>query len=216
MSYLMILFLVLFTSGLGHSNGAAPGDLRYQDSLIGIQTAFGGQSDSSARQRAIRRENEAAMASRLQGVLDRRSLTRYAQIESRDAKIRLVLSDAIVFDSGRADLKESSRAVLAAVAEELSRLPNPVVVEGHTDSVPARGSRYGSNWELSMARAYSVLRFLEQHGLNSSRLSGIGYGENHPVGDNATPDGRRLNRRIEISLIRADSETGAESPVPAR
>ncbi|MBU2573818.1 MAG: OmpA family protein [Elusimicrobia bacterium] len=110
----------------------------------------------------------------------------------------------MLFASGRAELKEPAKKVLAPIAAELKKLPNSIIIEGHTDNVPIRHGKYTSNWELSMARAYSVLLFMSEQGINPKRLAGIGYGENLPAADNATAGGRAKNRRIEISLMKTD------------
>ena len=204
MSYLMIFFLILFSFGASKSGKASSSDRQYQETLVNIQKVFGGQGSSQAYERAVNREKEESMVTQLKEAMDRQNLSQYAKIESWDKKIRLVLADAVLFDSGRADLKSSARDILTTVSEQLRTLPNPIVIEGHTDNVPIRGGRFGSNWELSMFRAYSVLRFFEEHGVPPGRLSGIGYGEHHPAGDNSTPDGRKRNRRIEIDLLRTD------------
>jgi chemotaxis protein MotB len=70
--------------------------------------------------------------------------------------------------------------------------------------VPIKSGRYTSNWELSMARAYSVLQYLQEQGISEKHLAGLGYGDTRPVADNATADGRARNRRIEISLMKTD------------
>lgn len=79
-----------------------------------------------------------------------------------------------------------------------------MLVEGHTDNVPIRSGRYHTNWELSMARAYSVIQFMEQAGIEPRKLAGIGYGENRPASENTSAEGRAKNRRIEISLLKTE------------
>ncbi|MFC1594414.1 flagellar motor protein MotB, partial [Candidatus Omnitrophota bacterium] len=77
-----------------------------------------------------------------------------------------------------------------------------IAVEGHTDNVPIRYSGWLSNWELSSARALSVLHFLiDEGGINPERLSANGYGEFHPVVSNDTPEGQQQNRRVEIVIL---------------
>ena len=201
MSYLMILFLVLFSNAI-RKNGR--GDIKHEESLIQIQRVFGGKSSSPAYERAVVRGREDSMATQLRETVDKNNLSKFAKVESWDKKIRLVLSDKVLFDSGSSELKPGSRAILEAVAEQLKSLDNPITIEGHTDNVPVRGGRYGSNWELSMARAYMVLREFEARGVPPSRLAGVGYGEYRPIADNKTPLGRAANRRIEIDLIRAE------------
>lgn len=84
-------------------------------------------------------------------------------------------------------------------------MPNSISIEGHTDDRPVLpGSKFDSNWELSSARAFAVLRFFEINGIPQARLSATGYGEFRPLESNATPEGRTANRRIEINILRRD------------
>ena len=131
-------------------------------------------------------------------------LANLVQVQSSERKVKLVLTEGVLFASGRSDLKEPAKKVLAPIAAELKKIPNDVLIEGHTDNVPIKSGKYSSNWELSMARAYSVLQFMQEQGLPRKQLAGIGYGDNRPAGDNATAAGRAQNRRIEISLMKTD------------
>ena len=115
-----------------------------------------------------------------------------------------MLTEGVLFDSGKTDLKERAKDILKPIADELQKVSNDVLVEGHTDNVPIKKGRYSSNFELSMARAYGVIEFLQSTGMDPKRLAGLGYGEYRPVTDNTTPEGRAKNRRIEISLLKAD------------
>jgi len=198
MSYLMIFFLVLFSFTVSKNDKTK--NRKYEESLGNIQKAFGGAADSPRLERAIAKENEEATAKKLQESV----ASSLVQVESSEKRIKLVLTEGVLFDSGRADLKEPARKVLAPIAEELKKLPNDVIIEGHTDNLPMKNGRYESNWELSMARAYSVLKFMEEQGLSSKHLAGIGYGDNRPAADNTTTEGRARNRRIEISLMKTD------------
>jgi chemotaxis protein MotB len=112
-----------------------------------------------------------------------------------------VLSDAVLFGPGSANLESGGTTVLGIVAEALKMIPNAVVIEGHTDSRPISTSRFPSNWELSTARATAVLRYLAGTGIDPGRLSASGYGDTHPVGDNATAEGQAKNRRVEIIVL---------------
>ncbi len=204
MSYLMIFFLIMFSFTLSKSGGKTTENVKYQESLIKIQKVFGGKGSSLDYDRLIKREKEESMVTQLKQALDKKDLSKYAKIETWDKKIRLILASAVLFDSGRATLAPRSEKILAAVAQQLKTLDNPIQIEGHTDNVPVRGGRYKSNWELSMARAYSVLVFLEKQGIAPQRLSAIGYGKYHPIADNNTAEGRAKNRRIEIDLLRTE------------
>ena len=90
-----------------------------------------------------------------------------------------------------------------------------VRVEGHTDDVPVSGGRYGSNWELSTARASAVVLFLIEHGaLEPARLSAAGYAEHHPRVPNATPEARARNRRVDLVVVAGDAPAAPEDAEP--
>ncbi len=121
----------------------------------------------------------------------------------------LNVSDEILFPSGSALLSAQGRDVIARVAGRLKELPDRIEVQGHTDDVPISTAVYPSNWELAAARATGVVRWLEGRGIEARRLSGVSFGENHPVAPNDTPEGRARNRRIEIRLL---PESGGVAP----
>lgn len=198
MSYLMIFFLVLFSFSIARNDKAK--NRKYEESLANIQQAFGGLQVTRGLERAKAQEQEQAAADKLMASVPEN----LAKIESSETKLKVVLGEGVLFDSGRADLKVKAKEVLLPIIEELKKLPNSVVVEGHTDTLPIRGGKFSTNWELSMARAYSVISYMESQGMDKKKLAGIGYGENRPVADNATPTGRAQNRRIEISLLKTE------------
>jgi chemotaxis protein MotB len=128
-------------------------------------------------------------------------------IARRGLVIRL-LTDRVLFDSGQADLKSEATPVLGQVAQLLRKeATHPVMVEGHTDAVPIRGSAFPTNWELSTARASRVVRFLIDASVPQSRLSAAGYASLHPIASNDTVAGRSRNRRVEIVLTRTGKGT---------
>lgn len=129
-------------------------------------------------------------------------------ISQLKGKLTVNLLDEIIFDSGSAAVKPDGRGVLERLGELLGNLKDKlIVVEGHTDNVPIRGDlakRFPTNWELSTARATSVVRYLEEKvGIPPTRLSAVGFGSNRPIGPNDTPEGRAMNRRIELKLVPA-------------
>jgi chemotaxis protein MotB len=127
----------------------------------------------------------------------------FAHVELSEKAIRVVLTNPVLFVSGQSALSEQSKKDLMVLAETLKTLQNPVVVEGHTDNVPLRIAGYASNWELSVARAASVVDFLStEGGLPPGRFITAGYGEFRPVDSNETPEGRARNRRIEVRVQR--------------
>jgi chemotaxis protein MotB len=114
-------------------------------------------------------------------------------------------TDGVSFRSGSWELQPSGAAVLAALARPLSTLQNKIIVEGHTDD--QRMDVGGiTNWELSGFRAASVVRELERLGIATGQLRLAGYGDTRPVADNATPEGRAANRRVEIVLSVAEGD----------
>lgn len=125
-------------------------------------------------------------------------------VETKDT-LKVVFIDKILFDSGSVKINQKGKALLLAFAESIRQQKDQcVVVEGHTDNMPLGPSlknRFPSNWELSVARAAAVARFLHKKGrLQPKRLSARGYSYFRPVGSNKTVAGRRQNRRIEIIL----------------
>lgn len=132
-----------------------------------------------------------------------------AMIDSGRLRVRIVrgqmvieLSSAILFRSGSAELSEEGEQTLAQVAEVLRSIPDRrFQVAGHTDDEPVRRSRFRSNWELSTARAVSVVEYLQEQGVAPGDLSAAGYGEFAPTEGNDSEEGRAANRRIEIVLM---------------
>ncbi len=123
-------------------------------------------------------------------------------IEQRGLAIR-VLTDSLLFSSGSAALESQGQPLLTEIAALLNvDHVHPIAVEGNTDNVPITGGAFPSNWELSTARASSVVRFLIVKGVDPQRLSAVGYADQHPIATNSTSAGRALNRRVEIVLQR--------------
>lgn len=127
------------------------------------------------------------------------------QVRQYKDMLTVDVADQVFFDSGRASLKASGRSVLDKVAAALKGFDDKFIrVVGHTDNVPiakAYQTVFPSNWELSAARATTVVRYLQQAGVPAERMIASGRAEYEPVAENNTEDGRRKNRRIEISLI---------------
>jgi len=123
--------------------------------------------------------------------------------------IVLELKEAVLFDSGRVELKPESKDLLGHITLILEKVPNKVTIEGHTDDVPINRPMYPSNWELSVVRATSVIRFLtEDMGMPPQRFVAAGYSEYAPIDTNETPEGRAQNRRVNIVI--SDEEMDKE------
>jgi len=143
-------------------------------------------------------------ASQLQRFLEDTGLQTQVRVrhEERGLVISL-LSDGTLFDLGSAELKPSARQVLDRVAQVLRAVPNPVLIEGHSDNLPIRTAQYPSNWELSAARAARVLRYLVQKGgIPSQRLIAAGYADTRPLVPNNSPANRAQNRRVDIAILK--------------
>lgn len=130
------------------------------------------------------------------------------KISELKGKLTVNVVDKILFDSGKADLKSGGIKVLKQIGDILkTAVDKNIQVEGHTDNVPIRGTlaeKYPSNWELSTARATTVLHFLQSKvGITGERLAAIGYGEYRPLASNSSKEGRAQNRRIQIVLTPA-------------
>ena len=149
----------------------------------------------------------------LRGLRDTKSILqeRLAR-EIKDKQVRIKMAEKglvitfvaeVLFDSGKAVLKKNSFPILNKVVRVLKEeVPaNDIGIEGHTDNVPIKYSPWKDNWELSLHRAYSVLKYLEAEGINPQRLSASGYGEHRPVASNDNSKGRQLNRRVEIVIL---------------
>jgi chemotaxis protein MotB len=126
-------------------------------------------------------------------------------VRRHDEWVEVEIKTSILFASGSARLFGEAVPVLEELAGILARFPNPVQVEGFTDNVPISTLAYPSNWELSAARAASVVHLFTRAGVLPERMVAIGYGEYRPVADNDTPEGRAKNRRVVI-VIPADRQ----------
>ncbi|HVP65657.1 MAG TPA: OmpA family protein [Anaeromyxobacteraceae bacterium] len=130
------------------------------------------------------------------------------QVEQLRGKMLVRMSEKILFRSGSARINKDGQAALDQVAKSFQTLTGKsIVVSGFTDNVPVNSATTGfaSNWELSTARALSVVRYLQSKGVDPRMLGAAGFGEYHPVATNDTPEGRQQNRRIEIVLAPVDA-----------
>jgi flagellar motor protein MotB len=127
-----------------------------------------------------------------------------APIVAREDRLQMALPDDVLFSVGAGELKDQDQFVLHSIAQAVKRVPYTVLIEGNTDNQPLRpGSRYASNWELSLARAMSVVDYLIKfEGIAPERLGVAAFGEYHPRFPNDTPEHRTANRRIDISILR--------------
>lgn len=124
------------------------------------------------------------------------------QIKEDLRGVIIELQEKILFDPGRADIKDQSKQTLSKIADIIKKYPNEILVEGHTDNIPINTGYYKTNWELSADRAVKVARFLiESNGLNPTKIQAVGCGEFRPIESNNTPEGRKKNRRVNILIL---------------
>jgi chemotaxis protein MotB len=124
------------------------------------------------------------------------------KVQEDTDKVVVQLSEKILFPSGQASLSNEAQMPLEELANSLKLIDGDVIVEGHTDNVPVKGSRFKSNWELSVARSFSVIRALTSKGVPPGRLAAWGFGENRPLIENTNEENRFKNRRIEVVILK--------------
>jgi chemotaxis protein MotB len=138
-----------------------------------------------------------SLASSLQGEIEAGRV----EVSELKGKLTVKMKDKILFASGSATVGQDGKVALRKVADALRGVQGRVIrIEGHTDDVPTGGGAFPTNWELSAARALAVVRYLQENGVDPSRLAGAGYGQYQPIAPNDSPEGRSQNRRIEIVL----------------
>ncbi|MBX8501098.1 OmpA family protein [Pseudomonas cichorii] len=124
------------------------------------------------------------------------------EVVTNESTISFRINSEILFPSGQSDLNLGGLKVLQHLIPVLESVSHKVIVTGHTDTQDIRSSRFPSNWELSSARAGSVVRYLQSNGIKGNRLAAVGYADTQPLGDNHTARGRASNRRVELVLER--------------
>ena len=175
------------------------------------------KSDLLEAELAALKETTGSLEEKLQAEIAKGEIS----VSQRGDRIQVDLIDSILFDSAEAALATRGQEVLGRVAAVLETIEDKQIqVSGHTDDIPIKNEElkklYPTNWELSVARAVNVVRYLsETGGVKSERLTAAGYGQFHPIATNATPKGRAKNRRIEILLTPTLDAKKAAIAVPA-
>lgn len=128
--------------------------------------------------------------------------TKTVKVIRGDKGLIIRVNNKILFDEGSASIKPEAETTLNEIIKVLTKIDNPVIIEGHTDSTPIKNARFPSNWELSTARATNIISYIVKQGeISPRRLSAVGYGEYMPIGNNTTISGRMLNRRVDIIVL---------------
>lgn len=139
-----------------------------------------------------------SMRSAFSDLIDAKQLT----VRGNELWVEIELNSSLLFPSGDALPNDRAFDLLEKIAGILAPYANPIHVEGFTDNLPISTAKYPTNWELSAARAGSVVRMLAADGVAPERLAAVGYGEFQPVADNATAEGRARNRRVVLVVSR--------------
>lgn len=188
--------MTAFQGTLGVLDGGkvVTSDASIHDASLDVDVTFDVAQKDMEQMQALMEEMQALVAAgELPGTVE-------LVHEERGLVVRF--ADRAFFDLGKADIRPDAQPVLHEIAELLRPLENHVRVEGHTDILPINTDRFPSNWELSTARATSVIRFLiEEKNMDPKRLSAAGYGEYRPVDSNETIEGRARNRRVDLVIM---------------
>ena len=198
MSTLVILFLSLYAFSFSMKK------TEYEKAIATLQKELGVAS-------ADKKIKDMDLTKKVEDDLKKQIQTGQLGIEVTTSKIKLIFSAPVLFDSGSADLKEGAKDLLRSVGENLKKMDSPVLVEGHTDAARMLGKKFSSNRELSLMRSFSVINYLIDEGFPAEKLSAYGYGEYRPIAPNDTEEGRGKNRRIEITVIRHETDGNDKS-----
>ncbi|MDF2904148.1 MAG: OmpA/MotB protein [Bacillus sp. (in: firmicutes)] len=213
LTLLLALFIVLFAS-------SSVDKVKYQSIMESFKSELTGTKipdKNSGLSTQLPNKKSEQVSKEEEGQIDpeleqmRQQLEKYladnhlnAVITLQDTKrgIEISLQEEVLFDSGKADIKQNSYQTLSGILGLINTVPNPINIEGHTDDVPIHSSAFPSNWELSAARAASVLHFFEARNIVANRLQFTGFGEQHPLFPNDSDEHRQANRRVTIVVLR--------------
>lgn len=188
---------VLETHNLDTSIGGIARDLRNPSRLPRLRLPVSPAGVALARAQASLGHLDDAVAKAL-APLVRKQLVR---VRRSQLWLEIEIGSDVLFDSGSAQMPASAEQILQQLAKLLQDLPNSLRVEGYTDDTPIHTAQFPSNWELSAARAASVVHLMIDSGISADRISLAGYGEYRPEADNSTAAGRNRNRRVVIVVL---------------
>ena len=179
------------------AQSSAPSPIRFDGPPAGASQASGATDHDKPTDKTLE-QTAASLQQALAGLLKEGQFS----VQGHEQFLEVNLDAAALFASGEATLTPVAARVVEEVVLLLGKLTNPITIEGYTDNVPIATARYASNWELSAARAAVVARAFASYGIEPERLAAVGYGEQHPIATNATPEGRAANRRVTLLIPR--------------
>jgi chemotaxis protein MotB len=192
-STLMLTLVILFIMFYAFSYS---GSVEYESALSDLAST--NPNDPRVKQM----KQEIALAQNIRDYIEKNKMTDQVQLVMTPHHIKIKMESLSLFDSGSAELKPGIGPFLEHLHGQLKPMGNRVIAEGHTDNVPIHTAQYDSNWELSSARAFSVIYYFINKGLAPERLVAHGFGEFRPAHSNETDADRAKNRRIEITVVR--------------
>ncbi len=202
---LLMVFFILILSFSTIELEKFKGAMSSMKGALGIMPEMGSSVPShklSFNERlTTRRTDITKKAEELETEIIKKNLADKVQVEITEGGVHIRLGSKLLFGSGSAKIKASAFPILKEIAGMIEGENTEVYVEGHTDNIPIHTKKYPSNWELSTARAMSVVRYFHQaEGINAAQLAAVGHGEYRPLLPNTTPENRAKNRRVEIFI----------------
>lgn len=195
------------------------GDLDVPSEQVGVKAAGSGEAegDGDGGDGGLKKDGSAMriadeIAISLQDYIEK-DLVNISQVGDR---IEIEMKAKMLFPSATARLSPPALLALREISKTLKRIPSHLQVEGHTDNVPISTSAFPSNWELSAARAASVVHFLARQGIEPWRMAAVGLGEHRPIAENDDETGRAANRRVTVVVLtgQRDAEPVLDEEVP--
>ncbi|OMI27959.1 flagellar motor protein MotS [Bacillus haynesii] len=200
---ILVFFILLFSMSQIDLNKFKAAVGSFQDRADGNSAAELKKEDAGDQTAEKTAKSQDDLLKKINDYIKKNKLSSLIAAKRDERGVILVLQEAVLFDSGKADLKDQAHPLLHKIAVLLKSVSNPIRVEGHTDSRPISTYRFPSNWELSAARASTVIGyFTSKEKLNSSRFLAIGYADTKPVKDNRTESHMKENRRVEIVIAK--------------
>lgn len=211
MTLLLAVFIVLFAvsqidakkaQDMSERFSETMMDQKYVESVKNSGKQEEGEEQATPPQPVTEEEQMEELKAELDEKMTQEHMTGSVSTNIDKRGLVISLNNAMFFEPGSAEIKKEYETTLIGISDLMGNIDNFIRVEGHTDNVPMNSEMYPSNWDLSVARATSVVRlFYGRSGVDPEKLIAVGYGEYRPIADNSTEEGRQKNRRIDIIVL---------------
>lgn len=198
--------------GSSSNNGAEGGAIRLSDEEIYFKSLVDRRNARLAEKQRKQNERLQNLAKNLDQAMAGFVKSGQMNVSQTNRGVVLEINASALFNQGEADIQPEARTTLSDAAKVLADNEFAIEVEGHTDNLPIKTAQFPSNWELSSARASSVVRLFIEQGIVAKRLKAAGAADNYPVLTNDTPEGRARNRRVTVTVLAPEPEKAAASP----